>query len=532
MSNTQNPSPTADELYSYILTGPHKDETPAHFANSLVLPFLFPSDFPENVRNLVRFKVSHMPVEALIRLFGVDFVFPPNFPSFSVNFPHRRDVRAGHSVPAQHQTKSSNEPVFDDEESDEAAAARGVVARPSSPLNTPDKSIVSLRAQEVSEDEEEYEDGSPSCRNWNFTWNNYPPDYEEVFFTSLGADSIRYVVMGKEIAPTTGTHHVQGFVSFKNSRVRGRNSKKTGKPDPRSLRGLLYGVSWRPVRKTPHLAANYCRKDNDYREFGERPRPQGERTDLCAVAEEVVYGATPSEVAEKFPAEYVKYNKGIQALFFSLHRDRTERPNIIWLAGASGVGKNEIITQKHGRDYYVKSDGTEFWIGYEFQQAVVINEFTTADRDPKKGWVLETLLQLFDKHKFNVHIKGTHAPFSSPFIYITSPWLPSYWYPREPDLNQLLRRLDAVFTVRGTDTCLYMDGWADKYYSPEKEVKPTYTHPKLEEVWKNIPFKRAARAALVPRPLPIPEKYLQAAAAAKCCSDSETEDDGTCFSDD
>lgn len=50
-------------------------------------------------------------------------------------------------------------------------------------------------------------------RSFCFTWNNYPAEAPDTLGT-LGAD---YQVYGKEVAPTTGTLHLQGYLHFPNA---------------------------------------------------------------------------------------------------------------------------------------------------------------------------------------------------------------------------------------------------------------------------------------------------------------------------
>lgn len=58
-------------------------------------------------------------------------------------------------------------------------------------------------------------DSRPSpAKNWSFTWNNYPDDWEEVLVPRFQEKCVGYVI-GREVAPTTGTRHLQGFIEFK-----------------------------------------------------------------------------------------------------------------------------------------------------------------------------------------------------------------------------------------------------------------------------------------------------------------------------
>ena len=56
---------------------------------------------------------------------------------------------------------------------------------------------------------------SPHARNnYCFTWNNYTPELEGQFRSWLEFNC-KYAIYGHEIAPVTGTPHLQGFFSLK-----------------------------------------------------------------------------------------------------------------------------------------------------------------------------------------------------------------------------------------------------------------------------------------------------------------------------
>ena len=52
-------------------------------------------------------------------------------------------------------------------------------------------------------------------KRWCFTINNPTEDDETKLEHSFSEDKVYYLVVGKEIAPTTGTIHLQGFVHLK-----------------------------------------------------------------------------------------------------------------------------------------------------------------------------------------------------------------------------------------------------------------------------------------------------------------------------
>lgn len=98
-------------------------------------------------------------------------------------------------------------------------------------------------------------------RAYVFTWNNFPQN--------VSPPSCRYFICQEEIAPSTGKHHLQGFIYFTHAKT------------PSAVRKLLPGAHLEPAK---HIgkAINYCRKSatsvpNGIRiEHGEKPH-QGAR---------------------------------------------------------------------------------------------------------------------------------------------------------------------------------------------------------------------------------------------------------------
>jgi len=108
------------------------------------------------------------------------------------------------------------------------------------------------------------------AKRWCFTLNNYTTDEWSRLVAGGNADNVEYVIYAKETGES-GTPHIQGFVIFKAAIRPG-----TGKTRLGSERYHLE-VS----RGTPQQAADYCKKDGDFYEFGDCPAvSQGKRTDL------------------------------------------------------------------------------------------------------------------------------------------------------------------------------------------------------------------------------------------------------------
>lgn len=107
---------------------------------------------------------------------------------------------------------------------------------------------------------------NPKHTNWIFTLNNYSEEDPQRILDTI-EDNVKYVLFGKEVAPTTGTPHLQGLIVFR-SKVRRRTVQETIKP------GVLMHVE---IMRSLKGSIVYNRKDGDWFEAGERPVSQEEK---------------------------------------------------------------------------------------------------------------------------------------------------------------------------------------------------------------------------------------------------------------
>lgn len=136
-------------------------------------------------------------------------------------------------------------------------------------------------------------------KRWVFTLNNYT-DEDQERLRRLG-EEVNYLVFGREVAPETGTPHLQGFVLFHtNKRL---NAAKAALGDR---------VHLETARGTSAQASAYCKKENDFEEFGQVPAEQGKTNRFEEFKEWVM--AQPSKptaarVASEFPSIFMQYGR-------------------------------------------------------------------------------------------------------------------------------------------------------------------------------------------------------------------------------
>ena len=159
------------------------------------------------------------------------------------------------------------------------------------------------------------------------------------------------MVMGEEVGEREQTPHLQGFVQL---------TKKRRLTTLKRLFGVME-LHLEPMRGTPKEASDYCKKDNQWTEFG-TIQTQGQRTDLFGIQEALQNGATDLEIATEYFPQWIRYGKRFQE-YRDLINQRITTPNfaletfsmswrekienhdwntVMILQGENGIGKTEF----------------------------------------------------------------------------------------------------------------------------------------------------------------------------------------------
>lgn len=264
-----------------------------------------------------------------------------------------------------------------------------------------------------------------NSRNYVFTVNNYNDDSLKAL---LACKSLSYLVYGKEIAPSTGTPHLQGYVEFKRSM------------EFKSLKKLLPTAYLAKRKGTAQQASKYCMKAKDYIEHGTISK-QGKRSDLADVVEMIESKATIQDIALACPEQYIKYNRGIEKLRVFHIPVRNTVPHVSVFYGPTGSQKTYRALQLMDPIHYVWYPQQGLWFdGYDGHDCVLFDEF--------RGQLpFGMMLNLLDRYDSRVQIKGGTSRFNATKIFITSPVHPREWYPHlegNDKIDQLLRRLTVI----------------------------------------------------------------------------------------
>lgn len=273
-----------------------------------------------------------------------------------------------------------------------------------------------------------------------FTLNNWTTEEYE----ALKSNDFKWLCIAKEVAPTTGTRHLQGAAII-------------GKQLAFSTVQMLPGFSrcWIAMMfGQPQDSLAYCSKQdtNPYIK-GELPKP-GKRTDIEDTIEALREGHTLSEIAQhtQHATSLVRYPRGLTLLRSLYQRSRKpeDPPKVFWFHGATGTGKTRTAFELSYRcscfadkakenipPPWLSSGSLRWFTGYDGQNVAIFDDLRT------KHVEFGDLLRILDRYPYHVQIKGGEYNWTPEYIFVTTPKSPrQMWSLRtEEDIGQLERRI-------------------------------------------------------------------------------------------
>lgn len=267
---------------------------------------------------------------------------------------------------------------------------------------------------------------------WCFTINNYTPAIIEglkALYTCQGG----YLIWGCEVAPTTGTPHLQCYY-----RAEKRKTDQWFRNQLNSCCNCQPHVE--KAKGTAKENIDYCSKDGQWEERGTRPAGQGKRKDLDELGADVLAGASYKDIAMDNPGQFIRYHRGIKELISTTrfgHRSSEKAPLCLWIYGRAGKGKSRAIHDT-GLPVYTKMANNKWWDCYQQETIVLIDDYRPCPELP-----LSYLLLLTDRYPMLVEQKGHSMPFNSPVIVITAPMHPSNCF-QDEHMDQLERRMQYI----------------------------------------------------------------------------------------
>lgn len=274
-------------------------------------------------------------------------------------------------------------------------------------------------------------------RNFVFTLNNYTEnDIEVLVDLTIHEKVFRYIAWGEEIAPSTGTPHLQGWLCFEDKKSWNQVMDIFHFSFTEHMKGSLDQNESYVLRK----------KNPRFFEFGDKPR-QGMKK-ASSKTEEMFHELKtekilPYDAFMKYGHIYAKNYKAYEHCMGLAPKSPAYSPKevvVIW--GDTEVGKSRKARQffdQNDMKYYVKGVVQGNWFTDYLQEPGVIFEEFNDEQMP-----IEHFLELTDCYPSRVQVKGGMLNFAPKKIIFTSQDHPDNWYAMKPQKKRdaMLRRIN------------------------------------------------------------------------------------------
>jgi len=238
-------------------------------------------------------------------------------------------------------------------------------------------------------------------RSYVFTLNNPQPSDE----ARLVEMKKKYLVFGREKAPTTGTPHLQGYVTFLESKTLSAAKKAIG---PTAHLEIAKG--------TAKQASEYCKKDGDFMEIGTLPSSAGEQgqseKERWAAAWDAAKSGDMESVDPDIRIRCYRTLKQIATDHIVVPAD-ADGVTGVWLTGPAGCGKSRKAREDWPGSYLKLTN--KWWDGYQGQEAVIID-----DVDKSHACLGHHFKIWADRYAFNAETKGGMLCIRPKDIVVTS----------------------------------------------------------------------------------------------------------------
>lgn len=262
-------------------------------------------------------------------------------------------------------------------------------------------------------------------RNYCFTYNNYPN-------TDLVDNVVcKYIAYSHEVAPTTGTPHLQGWITFCN---------------PKSLdaaRKLLPGCHLSVMHGSLAQNDNYISKQGTQAltERGEKPISNDNKGRAEKLRWQRARDLAKEGNLEEIDADiYIRCYSTLK----SIAKDHMKKPmpcdvKCFWIYGPTGTGKSHCVETTFPDCFKKAMDDMKWFDGYQDEDVIYLEDMDVYQK--KWGGLLK---RLADKWPMQASIKGTMKYIRPKTVIVTSNYRPEeIWYDHQT-LEPLLRRFQVV----------------------------------------------------------------------------------------
>lgn len=271
-------------------------------------------------------------------------------------------------------------------------------------------------------------------RNFCVTHNNYT---EQTIEDYVGLDGLKYIVIGREIAPSTGTPHLQITLCWTHAKTLTATKSKLPAGNPHI-----------EICQDVFASIEYCKKEGDFIESGVMPvdqRTKGEKEqerwdNILRNAQLGELDQIPSKVrltmCRNIDFVRQKYLRA-QGLEDSVYTH-------IWMYGPSRTGKSfkaRQLAKEYGFSLYLKQCN-KWWDGYNNEDMVLIEDFGTGEAIDGHACLLHHIKIWADRYPFPVEVKGGGYAIRPKLLVITSNYHPFQIWPRSSEYDPISQRFN------------------------------------------------------------------------------------------
>lgn len=298
----------------------------------------------------------------------------------------------------------------------------------------------------------------PRTKKWCFTLNNYTQEQEE----HIKDIECEYMIFGHEIAPSTGTRHLQGFIYFSQRRTMKTVKKLIGCDQ----------VHLEAAGGTIQQNVDYCSKDhNDIFIKGNQPEEQSTAGGNATKRkwEEAISAAREGRFDDIPPDLWIRYRKSFKDEYTEKKQINVKeittkiKDHFYWIHGPTGTGKSTLARRManalcdEGEEPYLKQLN-KWWNGYKMQKVVIIEEVS-----PNLCNIMSSYFkQWCDKWPFSAEVKGGSFDngIRPEYIIITSNYSIDDCFEKEEDRLPMKRRITEIYkdSLQAYNTFTVVDG--------------------------------------------------------------------------
>jgi len=246
-------------------------------------------------------------------------------------------------------------------------------------------------------------------RHFCFTYNNFKKSkkWRSELENSMLALGANYYIWGEEIAPTTGTPHLQGYVQLEKRKAFNVVTK------------LLPNCHITPCLGGSQDNVNYCNKAcSNVVEFGilrTIARARAKQATDWQILVDLAKANKLDVIMQDNPREYVLYYRTFKQMALDGLKSSDRARRCVWIYGIPGTGKSRAMAKLFPHAYWKNSN--KWWDGYQGEDTVVLDDLGT----PK---LYELLKRWADRYKVIGEVKGGAVDLSYNNLFVTSNFHP------------------------------------------------------------------------------------------------------------